>query len=111
MQEQHFVAEPTRLAHVVRHHHDLRSRRVHRHDDALDLVGRAGIEARGRLVEEQHLRVERPRARKREALLLAAREHARRMVGVARRARRGRARPDRAHAARVGSGTPEHFNA
>ena len=41
----------------------------------------AGIEVRGRLVQEQDLGLERPGAREREALLLAAGEHARRPVG------------------------------
>ena len=55
-----------------------------------------GIEARGRLVEEEHARAQRPGAREREALLLAARQHARR---AARRGARGpRARAPRARA-------------
>ena len=46
-------------------------------DDRLDLARRAGIEIRRGLVEEQHFGPERPRARERELLLLAAGEHAR----------------------------------
>ena len=46
-------------------------------DDVLDRLGGGRIEARGRLVEKQHLRIARERARQREALLLAAREPAR----------------------------------
>jgi hypothetical protein len=78
--EQHLVAEPPRLAEVVGRHDHLRSRRIERPDHALDLARRGRVEARGRLVEEQHLRVKRPRPRQRQALLLAAREHARRAV-------------------------------
>ena len=78
--EQHLVAEAPRLAEVVRRHDDLGARGVERLDHGLDLARRARIEARGRLVEKQHLRMQRPGAREREALLLAAREHARRPV-------------------------------
>ena len=56
-------------------------------DHRFDLARRAGIEVRGRLVEEQHLRMQRPGARQREALLLAAGEHARRPVRESREAR------------------------
>ena len=49
-------------------------------DHGLDLARRAGIEVRRRLVEEQHLRMQRPGARQRQALLLAAGEHARRAM-------------------------------
>ena len=42
-----------------------------------DLARRTGIEVRGRLVEKQHFGPERPRARERELLLLAARQDAR----------------------------------
>ena len=41
-------------------------------DDVLDRLGGGGIEARGRLVEEQHGGIARERARQREPLLLAA---------------------------------------
>ena len=47
-------------------------------DDPLDLGARAWIEARGGLVEKQHFGSQRPRACEREALLLAAGQHARR---------------------------------
>ena len=110
VQEQHLVGEAPRLTQVVRHHHDLRAGRVHRRDDALDLVGRARIEARGRLVEEQHLGIERPRAREREALLLAAGEHARRPVGEAPSPTRASA-ARRAVSARRGRHAGEHFSA
>ena len=100
-EEQDLVAQAPRLAEVVRGHHDLGAgaRRIAR-IDRLDLARRAGIEARGRLVEEQHFRPQRPGARQREALLLAAGQHARRPVREVRepdlapapRARRARAR-------------------
>ena len=60
-------------------------------DQPLDRPGRGRVEARGRLVEEQHLGLERPGAGQRQALLLAAGEHARRP-----RRRDGRGRPARA---------------
>jgi len=50
---------------------------VDRLHDRLDLADGPGVEVRGRLVEEQHLGLEHPRAREREALLLAAGEDAR----------------------------------
>ena len=77
MQVDHLVGKAARLAEVVRGHDDLRAGGVERADDVLDLVGGARIEARRRLVEEQHLRMQGPRARQRKALLLAAREHPR----------------------------------
>jgi hypothetical protein len=79
--EQDLVGEALRLAEVVRDHHDLGARRVDRAHDPLDLARRARIEVRGRLVEEQDLGLEHPGARERETLLLAARQHARRLVG------------------------------
>src|SRR5581483_6812126 len=80
VQEQHFVAQAPRLAEVVRGHHDLRPGGVERLDEGLDLARRAGVEVGGRLVEEEELRVQRPSARQREALLLAARQRARRLA-------------------------------
>ena len=65
-------------------------------DDALDLGGGAGIEARGGLVEEEDLGPQRPGAREREALLLAAGEHARRRGRRGARGRRARALRERA---------------
>ena len=62
-------------------------------DDGLDLARRAGIEVGGGLVEEQHLGMQRPGARQREALLLAAREHARRPLREVRQADLLRALP------------------
>ena len=60
-------------------------------DDVLDRLGGGGIEARGRLVEKQHLRIARERARQRQPLLLAAGQPPRRPVGRGRRGRPARA--------------------
>ena len=57
------------------------------------------IERRGRLVEQHHGRLERERARDRDALLLAAGELGRIGVGLRRQARRARAPPCRAASA------------
>ncbi len=81
VEEQDLVAEALGLAEVVRDQHDLGAGGVDRGDHRLDLARRRRVEARRRLVEEQHLGREHPRAGQREALLLAAGEHARRMVG------------------------------
>ena len=85
MKQQDLVAQAPRLAEVVRHHHDLGAGGVHRADDLFDFVRRARVEVRGRFVEKQHLRMQRPRARQCEPLLLAAGQHAR---GLSRRALR-----------------------
>ena len=77
-----------------------------REDDVLDLVGRARVEARGRLVEEKDLRAQRPHPRQREALLLAARQHACRRGPPARRGRPCAAPP--ARAPRAASGERRH---
>ena len=90
VQEQDLVAEAPRLPEVVGHHHDLGARRVQCRDDPLDLVRGAGIEVRGRLVEEEHFGLQRPGAREREPLLLAAGQHARRALRIALRGRRVR---------------------
>ena len=77
VQEQDLVAEAARLPEVVRAHHDLRSGVTDRLDDPFHLGACSRVEARGGLVQEQHLRSQCPGAREREPLLLAAREHAR----------------------------------
>jgi hypothetical protein len=48
---------------------------------AFDLLRRRRIEIRRRLIEEEHLGAQRPSTSKGKALLLATREHARRMIG------------------------------
>ncbi len=85
---EHDVAgEPARLAEVVRRHHDLDAgRRRWRAAMSSTALVAAGIEARGRLVEEQHLRIAGERAGEREALLLAARQPSGRPVGQMREA-------------------------
>src|SRR4029453_4930366 len=77
VEEEDFVAETMRLAEVVRDHHDLGARRVHRGDDLLDLMRGTGIEARRPLVEKEDFGTQRPHPRQREALLFSARERAR----------------------------------
>src|SRR5262245_40298568 len=77
VQVQDFIAEPPRLAEVVGRHHDLGSSGIEGLDDALDLAARGRIEARRRLVEKQHLGMQRPGASEREALLLASGKRAR----------------------------------
>ena len=72
MQQHDLAGEAARLAEIVGRQHDLDAARDHRTDHVLDRLGGGGIEARGRLVEEQHLRIARERAGEREALLLAA---------------------------------------
>jgi len=80
MDEQDFIPEPARLPQVVRRHDDLGPGSVEGFDDVLDLARRARVEVGGGLVQEQYLRMQRPGAREREALLLAARQHTRRPV-------------------------------
>src|SRR5436190_8760824 len=77
MQIDHLVADAPCLAEVVGCHHDLRAGGVECADHGLDLASRARIQAGGWLVEKEHFRVQGPSARKRYALLLASREHAR----------------------------------
>ena len=75
---------------VVRHDDDASdaARRREREKQVHDLLARRRVEVAGRLVGEQHVRVVRERARDRDALLLAARELRRQVVGA-------RAEPDR----------------
>ena len=73
----HDVArQPPGFAEIMGCHHHLDAAPAHRADDVLDGLGGGGIEARGRLVEEQYDGVAGERARKREALLFAARQPA-----------------------------------
>ena len=80
VQVDHLIPQAPRLAEVVGGHHDLGPGAVEGADHGLDLARRGGVETRGGLVEEQHLGMQRPGARQREALLLAAGEDARRAV-------------------------------
>ena len=77
-------ASRSRLAEIVRRHHHLDAARGDGADDVLDRLGGGRIEARGRLVEEQHLGVARERARQRQPLLLAAGQPPRRAAAEAR---------------------------
>ena len=76
MHEDDVVGKPTRLAEVMGDHHDPGAACGNVGDDAFDFARGGRVEARGRFVEEQDARRERPGARQRDALLLAAREHA-----------------------------------
>ena len=111
VQEQDLVAQAMRLAEVVRHHHDLGAGGVQRDDHLLDLVGRARIEARRGLVEEQNFRAQRPHARQRQ------RAAARRRKARAPRGSRMRVEADlaqrfqRALLALPECGTPASFSA
>ena len=80
VEEEHAVRHVAGEGHLVRdddHRHLLLREAA---DDLEDLARELRVERGGRLVEEEHLRVERQRARDRDALLLAAGELAR--VGV-----------------------------
>src|SRR5208283_5908878 len=68
----HLVAQPSRLAEVVRDHDDLGSGGVERANDPLDLLRCTRVEARSRLVEKQELGAQSPDSRKGEPLLFAA---------------------------------------
>jgi len=56
-QEQNFIGGPFRLAQIMGGHDDLGTLFMDRADQFFDGVGRRRIEAGGRLVEKQHLRV------------------------------------------------------
>jgi hypothetical protein len=77
MQELDLVGQPPRLAEIVRGHHDLGAGLPHRLHDRLDEARGGEVEAGGGLVEKEERRIERPGARERHALLLAARKPAR----------------------------------
>ena len=72
-EERRHVRDPGRLLHVVGDDHDrvLALELVH---EVLDARRRDRVERRGRLVHEDHVRLDRERARDAEALLLATRE-------------------------------------
>src|SRR6185312_1532235 len=78
MQEDDFTADTSGLPEIVRGHHDLHAAGGNCPDDVLDCFCSRRIEARGRLVEEQHGRIARQGARERETLLLATRQSPRR---------------------------------
>src|SRR5262244_525983 len=78
MYEHDLAGEAPGLAEIVGRHHNLDPARSNGADDVLDRLGRGRIEARGRLVEHEDLRLLGERARERQPLLLAAGELSRR---------------------------------
>jgi hypothetical protein len=84
------------LAEVVGGHQDARAGSGDLADDAFDLAAAGGVEAGGRLVEDQQFGFQRPGAGQRDALLLAAGEQARRALPRDAAGRRAPARPTRA---------------
>ena len=91
MQQHDVAGEPPGLAEIVGRHHHLDAARGDGAHDVLDRLGGGGIEAGGRLVEKQHGRIARQRARQRQPLLLAAGQPPRRAALEACRARPARA--------------------
>jgi hypothetical protein len=81
VQEDHLVGKPPGLADVVGHEHDLGPRPVGLEHQVLDGPRRGRVQAGRRLVEEEHLRPGAERPGDGEALLLAPRQHARRVPG------------------------------
>src|SRR6516165_7531706 len=77
MHEHDFAGEPLGLAEIVGGHYHLDAARGDLADHVLDRLGRGGIEARGRLIEQEDLRFLGERACERKPLLLAAGELAR----------------------------------
>src|SRR5260370_1126062 len=71
------AGEPARLSEVMRRHPELDAGLRDGAQDILDRLGGGRIEARGRLVQEQHLGVAGERAGERKTLLLAARQPSR----------------------------------
>jgi hypothetical protein len=93
--ENDVLGEAARLAEVVGGHQDACTAGGDFADDAFHLAAAARIEAGGRLVEDQQFRLQRPGARQRHALLLAAGQQpcrALRQVGEADAVQRGSAR-------------------
>jgi hypothetical protein len=78
--EEHLVTEPACLAEVVGRHDDLGSGRIEGLDDGFDFARRGGIKVRRGFIQEEHLRMQGPRPRQCEALLLSARQRARGLV-------------------------------
>ena len=75
------AGQPPRFAEIVGRHHDLDVALADGADDVLHRLGGGRIEARGRLVEEQHGRIARERPRQRQPLLLAAGQPSRGAIG------------------------------
>ena len=81
MEEDEVVAEPPCLPDIVRDQHDGDAAFMRLPYLPFDRVGRGRIEARRRLVQEQHPRFASQRAGDRQALLLASGQHARGLGG------------------------------
>src|SRR5258708_34200932 len=81
IEKQDLVAQPPRLAEVVRRHDNFRSRRIEGLDHRFDLARRARVEAGGGAVEEQSLRAQRPGPGERESRRLHPEEPASRPAG------------------------------
>ena len=76
MQEHNIAGKPASLADVVGDDDDLDATALSVDQQLLDGQRRRGIEARGRLVEQQDVGLEAERPRQTKPLLLAARQHA-----------------------------------
>ena len=72
MQQHDLAGEAARFAEIVGRQHHLDAARNHGPDHIFNCFGGGGIEACGRLVEEQNLRIAGERAGERQPLLLAA---------------------------------------
>ncbi len=103
MQEDDVVGQALRLAEVVRRHHDRRAARMHARGRSLS-TSRVAPGSRLAVGSSRNSTSgsQRPGAREREALLLAARQHARRAIARARRGRR-RASASRARIVALGA--------
>src|SRR5262249_20165073 len=77
MHQHDFAGEPLGLAEIVGRHHYLDAARGDLSDHVLDRLGRGGMEAGGRLIEQEDLRLLGERGGERKPLLLAAGELAR----------------------------------
>ena len=97
MQQHDVAGEPARLAEIVGRHHHLDAARGDGANDVLDRLGGGGIEARGRLVEEQHGRIARQRAGRAPAAAARRRTAGAPAATPCRRARRAPAARRSAH--------------
>ena len=80
------VADRKQAVEIVRdHEHSEAERLLQRADEIVEIAGGNRVEARGRLVEEHDLRIERERPRQRDALGHAAGQLGRQFVGSFRR--------------------------
>src|SRR3954469_1254670 len=75
------TGEPARFAEIMGRHHDLDIAFANRADDVFHRLGGGRIEARGRLVQEQHGRIARQRPCQRQPLLFATGQPSRGAIG------------------------------